>query len=94
MFLSSSLPVTPLIFSLWFLQTEKDEQVRKIKSRHNEELVSLLGHFPNKRELEDWIYSKSKEINSTRDRLAKFKLIRFFYIYSPYIMRELIILCH
>ncbi|KAK5858806.1 hypothetical protein PBY51_002921 [Eleginops maclovinus] len=53
-------------------KTEKEEQVRKIKSRHSEELVSLLGHFPNKRELEDWIYSKSKEINSTRDRLAKF----------------------
>ncbi|XP_060911170.1 DNA repair protein RAD50 [Labrus mixtus] len=52
-------------------KTEKDEQVRKIKSRHSEDLVSLLGHFPNKRELEDWIYSKSKEINSTRDRLAK-----------------------
>ncbi|KAK7926333.1 hypothetical protein WMY93_008643 [Mugilogobius chulae] len=50
---------------------EKEEQVRKIKSRHSEDLVSLLGHFPNKRELEDWIYSKSKEINSTRDRLAK-----------------------
>ncbi|KAM6984425.1 DNA repair protein RAD50 [Tautogolabrus adspersus] len=52
-------------------KTEKDEQVRKIKSRHSEDLVSLLGHFPNKRELEDWIYAKSKEINSTRDRLAK-----------------------
>ncbi|KAM3869638.1 DNA repair protein RAD50 [Diretmus argenteus] len=52
-------------------KTEKEEQVRKIKSRHNEDLVSLLGHFPNKRELEDWIYAKSKEINSTRDRLAK-----------------------
>ncbi|MED6290090.1 DNA repair protein rad50, partial [Characodon lateralis] len=52
-------------------KTEKEEQVRKIKSRHGEDLVSLLGHFPNKRELEDWIYSKSKEINSTRDRLAK-----------------------
>uniref|UniRef100_A0A3B4B404 Zinc-hook domain-containing protein n=1 Tax=Periophthalmus magnuspinnatus TaxID=409849 RepID=A0A3B4B404_9GOBI len=50
---------------------EKEEQVRKIKSRHSEDLVTLLGHFPNKRELEDWIYSKSKEINSTRDRLAK-----------------------
>uniref|UniRef100_A0A3Q2GJW1 RAD50 homolog, double strand break repair protein n=1 Tax=Cyprinodon variegatus TaxID=28743 RepID=A0A3Q2GJW1_CYPVA len=50
---------------------EKEEQVRKIKSRHGDELVSLLGHFPNKRELEDWIYSKSKEINSTRNRLAK-----------------------
>uniref|UniRef100_A0A3Q2P9U9 RAD50 double strand break repair protein n=1 Tax=Fundulus heteroclitus TaxID=8078 RepID=A0A3Q2P9U9_FUNHE len=52
-------------------KTEKEEQVRKIKSRHGEDLVSLLGHFPNKRELEDWIYSKSKEINSTRERLAK-----------------------
>ncbi|KAJ0061778.1 hypothetical protein NL108_009442, partial [Boleophthalmus pectinirostris] len=52
-------------------KTDKEEQVRKIKSRHSEDLVSLLGHFPNKRELEDWIYSKSKEINSTRDRLAK-----------------------
>ncbi|GAA6226260.1 DNA repair protein RAD50 [Lates japonicus] len=51
-------------------KTEKEDQVRKIKSRHSEDLVSLLGHFPNKRELEDWIYAKSKEINSTRDRLA------------------------
>uniref|UniRef100_A0A8D0DGL8 RAD50 double strand break repair protein n=1 Tax=Sander lucioperca TaxID=283035 RepID=A0A8D0DGL8_SANLU len=31
----------------------------------------IAGHFPNKRELEDWIYAKSKEINNTRDRLAK-----------------------
>ncbi|XP_051902565.1 DNA repair protein RAD50 [Hippocampus zosterae] len=50
---------------------EKEEQVRKIKSRHGDDLVSLLGHFPNKRELEDWLYSKSKEINGTRDKLAK-----------------------
>uniref|UniRef100_A0A673HPB9 DNA repair protein RAD50-like n=1 Tax=Sinocyclocheilus rhinocerous TaxID=307959 RepID=A0A673HPB9_9TELE len=50
---------------------EKEEQVRKIKSRHNEELVSLLGHFPSKKELQDWIYSKTKEINSTRERLSK-----------------------
>ncbi|XP_051257670.1 DNA repair protein RAD50 [Dicentrarchus labrax] len=52
-------------------KTEKEEQVRKIKSRHSEDLVSLLGHFPNKKELEDWIYAKSKEINGTRDRLSK-----------------------
>ncbi|XP_034461595.1 DNA repair protein RAD50 [Hippoglossus hippoglossus] len=52
-------------------KTEKEDQVRKIKSRHSEDLVSLLGHFPNKKELEDWIYTKTKEINSTRDRLAK-----------------------
>lgn len=72
-----------LIYPLSFLQTEKEEQVRKIKSRHSEDLVSLLGHFPNKRELEDWIYAKSKEINSTRDRLAKLKLVRFIYIKDP-----------
>ncbi|XP_016392538.1 DNA repair protein RAD50 [Sinocyclocheilus rhinocerous] len=53
------------------LKMEKEEQVRKIKSRHNEELVSLLGHFPSKKELQDWIYSKTKEINSTRERLSK-----------------------
>ncbi|XP_061904766.1 DNA repair protein RAD50 isoform X2 [Entelurus aequoreus] len=50
---------------------EKEEQVRKIKSRHSSDLVSLLGHFPNVRELEDWLYAKSKEINSTRAKLAK-----------------------
>lgn len=50
---------------------DKEEQVRKIKSRHNEDLVSLLGHFPNKRQLEDWIHTKSREINSTRDQLSK-----------------------
>lgn len=54
---------------------EKEDQVRKIKSRHSEDLLSLLGHFPNKRELEDWIYSKSKEISGTRDRLAKLKSV-------------------
>ena len=42
--------------------------------------MSLLGHFPNKRELEDWIYAKSKEVNSTRDRLAKLKFVRFIYM--------------
>lgn len=52
-------------------KVEKEDQVRRIKSRHSEDLHSLLGHFPNKRELEDWIYAKSKEVNGTRDRLAK-----------------------
>ena len=37
--------------------------------------MSLLGHFPKKRELEDWIHSKSKEINSTREKLAKLKSV-------------------
>lgn len=69
---------SPLNFLLWFHQTDKEDQVRKIKSRHSEDLVALLGHFPNKRELEDWIYTKSKEVNSTRDRLAKLKLVTMF----------------
>ncbi|XP_057631649.1 DNA repair protein RAD50 isoform X1 [Chionomys nivalis] len=51
-------------------KTDKDEQIRKIKSRHSSELTSLLGYFPNKKQLEDWLHSKSKEINQTRDRLA------------------------
>uniref|UniRef100_A0AAY4AU31 Zinc-hook domain-containing protein n=1 Tax=Denticeps clupeoides TaxID=299321 RepID=A0AAY4AU31_9TELE len=52
-------------------KVDKEEQVRKIKARHTDDLVSLLGHFPNKRQLEDWIYSKSREINATRDKLGK-----------------------
>ena len=54
-------------------QTDKEEQVRKIKCRHNEELTSLLGHFPNKKQLEDWIHSKNREINQTRDKLYKLR---------------------
>ncbi|KAK1343280.1 hypothetical protein QTO34_016058 [Cnephaeus nilssonii] len=52
-------------------KADKDEQIRKIKSRHSDELNSLLGYFPNKKQLEDWLHSKSGEINQTRDRLAK-----------------------
>ncbi|KAJ8276245.1 hypothetical protein COCON_G00079970 [Conger conger] len=52
-------------------KTDKEEQVRKIKSRHNEELTSLLGHFPNKKQLEDWIHSKNREVNQTRDKTYK-----------------------
>nr|XP_045363781.1 DNA repair protein RAD50 isoform X2 [Camelus bactrianus] len=52
-------------------KADKDEHIRKIKSRHSDELTSLLGYFPNKKQLEDWLHSKSKEINQTRDRLAK-----------------------
>ncbi|XP_068133562.1 DNA repair protein RAD50 [Hyperolius riggenbachi] len=52
-------------------KSEKDEHIRKIKSRHNDELTSLLGHFPTKKQLEDWLYVKQKDINQTRDKLAK-----------------------
>ncbi|NWU17621.1 RAD50 protein, partial [Cephalopterus ornatus] len=51
-------------------KAEKDEQIRKVKSRHSEELTSLLGYFPNKKQLEDWLHGKNKKINQTRDTLA------------------------
>ncbi|KFV42863.1 DNA repair protein RAD50 [Tyto alba] len=51
-------------------KAEKEEQVRKVKSRHSDELTSLLGYFPNKKQLEDWLHGKNRKINQTRDNLA------------------------
>ncbi|NWV41536.1 RAD50 protein, partial [Grantiella picta] len=51
-------------------KAEKEDQIRKVKSRHSEELTSLLGYFPNKKQLEDWLHDKNKKINQTRDALA------------------------
>ncbi|NXT51885.1 RAD50 protein, partial [Pluvianellus socialis] len=51
-------------------KAEKEEQIRKIKSRHSEELTSLLGYFPNKNQLEDWLHNENRKINQTRDSLA------------------------
>ncbi|XP_019361875.1 PREDICTED: DNA repair protein RAD50 [Gavialis gangeticus] len=53
-------------------KADKEEQIRKIKSRHSDELTSLLGYFPNKKQLEDWLHAKTREINQTRDKLARF----------------------
>nr|XP_014352959.1 PREDICTED: DNA repair protein RAD50 [Latimeria chalumnae] len=55
-------------------KTDKEEQIRKIKSRHNEDLVQLLGYFPNKKQLEDWIYAKSKEVKQTQEKIAKINM--------------------
>ncbi|KGL72549.1 DNA repair protein RAD50 [Tinamus guttatus] len=52
-------------------KAEKEEQIRKVKLRHSEELTLLLGYFPNKKQLEDWLHDKNKEINQTRDKIAK-----------------------
>ncbi|XP_074816588.1 DNA repair protein RAD50 isoform X2 [Natator depressus] len=52
-------------------KVDKEEQIRKIKSRHIDELTSLLGYFPNKNQLEDWLHAKTREINQTRDKLAQ-----------------------
>ncbi|NXC87852.1 RAD50 protein, partial [Cercotrichas coryphoeus] len=51
-------------------KAEKEDQIRKVKSRHSEELISLLGYFPNKKQLEDWLHGKNKKINQTRNTLA------------------------
>ncbi|NXN61645.1 RAD50 protein, partial [Rynchops niger] len=51
-------------------KTEKEEQIRKVKSRHSDELTSLLGYFPNKNQLEDWLHNRNRKINQTRDNLA------------------------
>ncbi|NXI90046.1 RAD50 protein, partial [Psophia crepitans] len=51
-------------------KADKEDQIRKVKSRHSEELTSLLGYFPNKKQLEDWLHGKNKKINQTRDNLA------------------------
>ncbi|XP_069754223.1 DNA repair protein RAD50 [Narcine bancroftii] len=52
-------------------KTDKEEQIRKIKLRHNEELTTLLGYFPNKTQLDDWIYAKSQEKSQIRDKLFR-----------------------
>ncbi|XP_026515222.1 DNA repair protein RAD50 [Terrapene carolina triunguis] len=52
-------------------KVDKEEQIRKIKSRHTDELTLLLGYFPNKKQLEDWLHAKTREINQTRDKLAQ-----------------------
>ncbi|KFW90661.1 DNA repair protein RAD50 [Phalacrocorax carbo] len=51
-------------------KADKEEQIRKVKSRHSDELTSLLGYFPNKSQLEDWLHAKNRKINQTRDNLA------------------------
>ncbi|NXY81394.1 RAD50 protein, partial [Alcedo cyanopectus] len=51
-------------------KADKEEQIRKVKARHSDELTSLLGYFPNKNQLEDWLYDKNRMINQTRDKLA------------------------
>lgn len=63
------------ILNALFPKADKEEQIRKVKSRHSEELTLLLGYFPNKKQLEDWLHGKNREINETRDRHAKLKYV-------------------
>ncbi|NXX95247.1 RAD50 protein, partial [Centropus bengalensis] len=71
-------------------KAEKEEQIRKVKLRHSDELTLLLGYFPNKKQLEDWLHAKNKKINQTRDNLAGFnkRLASAEYL-KTYISNEL-----
>ncbi|XP_010185564.1 PREDICTED: DNA repair protein RAD50, partial [Mesitornis unicolor] len=71
-------------------KADKEEQIRKVKSRHSDELTSLLGYFPNKKQLEDWLHGKNKKINQTRDSLADLnKRLASVEYHKTYISNEL-----
>ncbi|NXJ92183.1 RAD50 protein, partial [Corythaixoides concolor] len=71
-------------------KADKEEQIRKAKSRHSDELTSLLGYFPNKNQLEDWLHDKNRKINQTRDNLADLnKRLASVEYHRTYVSNEL-----
>ncbi|NXF32949.1 RAD50 protein, partial [Nyctibius bracteatus] len=71
-------------------KADKEEQIRKVKSRHSDELTSLLGYFPNKNQLEDWLHGKNRKINQTRDNLAGLnKRLASVEYHKTYVSNEL-----
>ncbi|KFZ54458.1 DNA repair protein RAD50 [Podiceps cristatus] len=71
-------------------KADKEEQIRKVKSRHSDELTSLLGYFPNKNQLEDWLHGKNRKINQTRDNLAVLnKRLASVEYHKTYVSNEL-----
>ncbi|NXQ96482.1 RAD50 protein, partial [Sagittarius serpentarius] len=71
-------------------KADKEEQIRKVKSRHSDELTSLLGYFPNKKQLEDWLHGKNRKINQTRDNLADLnKRLASVEYHKTYVSNEL-----
>ncbi|NWX38889.1 RAD50 protein, partial [Steatornis caripensis] len=71
-------------------KADKEEQIRKVKSRHSDELTSLLGYFPNKKQLEDWLHDKNGNINQTRDNLADLnKRLASVEYHKTYVSNEL-----
>ncbi|NXV94312.1 RAD50 protein, partial [Calonectris borealis] len=71
-------------------KADKEEQIRKVKSRHSDELTSLLGYFPNKNQLEDWLHDQNKKINQTRDKLAGLnKRLASVEYHKTYVSNEL-----
>ncbi|NXE05640.1 RAD50 protein, partial [Lophotis ruficrista] len=71
-------------------KADKEEQIRKVKLRHSDELTSLLGYFPNKKQLEDWLHGKNRKINQTRDNLADLnKRLASVEYHKTYVSNEL-----
>ncbi|KFQ02873.1 DNA repair protein RAD50 [Leptosomus discolor] len=71
-------------------KADKEEQIRRVKSRHSDELTSLLGYFPNKKQLEDWLHDKNRKINQTRDSLADLnKRLASVEYHRTYVSNEL-----
>ncbi|NXP51167.1 RAD50 protein, partial [Heliornis fulica] len=71
-------------------KAEKEDQIRKAKSRHSEELTQLLGYFPNKSQLEDWLHGTSRKINQTRHNLAELnKRLASVECHKTYVNNEL-----
>ncbi|NXT18989.1 RAD50 protein, partial [Syrrhaptes paradoxus] len=71
-------------------KADKEEQIRKVKSRHSDELTSLLGYFPNKNQLEDWLHDKNRKINQARDNLANLnKRLASVECHKTYVSNEL-----
>ncbi|NXT43246.1 RAD50 protein, partial [Pelecanoides urinatrix] len=71
-------------------KADKEEQIRKVKSKYSDELTSLLGYFPNKHQLEDWLHDKNKKINQTRVNLAGLnKRLAAVECHKTYVSNEL-----
>ncbi|CAH1258811.1 RAD50 [Branchiostoma lanceolatum] len=49
----------------------KEDSIRKLKQRHQSELTDLMGHFPSKTELVEWLSKKQQEIAQSQSRTQK-----------------------
>ncbi|XP_019635818.1 PREDICTED: DNA repair protein RAD50-like [Branchiostoma belcheri] len=49
----------------------KEDSIRKLKQRHQSELTDLMGHFPSKTELVEWLSQKQQEISQNQRRTQK-----------------------
>uniref|UniRef100_A0A8C4R6T7 RAD50 homolog, double strand break repair protein n=1 Tax=Eptatretus burgeri TaxID=7764 RepID=A0A8C4R6T7_EPTBU len=50
-------------------KSEKEEQIRRVRARHQEVLFSIVGHFPTRRELEDWLQTRKIEITELQVKI-------------------------